>query len=146
MTRSVTRPLAALAAAALVLLSGQPAHAGAKARKPNIVILLADDLGYADVGFQGCKDIPTPHIDSLARNGVRCTSGYVSGPYCSPTRAGLLTGRYQNRFGHEFNPGGGKQGMPVGETTLAQRLRALGYVTGWVGKWHLGSLPNMVPS
>src|SRR4051812_24497752 len=132
MTRPVTRVLVALAAAALVLLSGRPAHAGAKPRKPNIVILLADDLGYADVGFQGCKDIPTPNIDSLAKNGVRFTSGYVSGPYCSPTRAGLLTGRYQNRFGHEFNPGG-QQGLPVTETTLANRLRALGYVTGWVG-------------
>ena len=73
--------------------------------KPNIVIILADDLGYADLGFQGCHDIPTPHIDSLAQDGVRCANGYVSGPYCSPTRAGLLTGRYQQRFGHEFNPG-----------------------------------------
>ena len=76
------------------------------AKRPNIVILLADDLGYADVGFQGCKDIPTPNIDTLAKNGVRCTNGYVSGPYCSPTRAGLMTGRYQTRFGHEFNPAG----------------------------------------
>src|SRR5262245_13248530 len=74
-------------------------------RRPNIVILLADDLGYADVGFQGCRDVPTPNVDSLARQGVRCSNGYVSGPYCSPTRAGLLTGRYQQRFGHEFNPG-----------------------------------------
>src|ERR1022692_4857541 len=64
-------------------------------KRPNIVIILADDLGYADAGFQGCKDIPTPHIDSIAKNGVRFTSGYVSGPYCSPTRAGLMTGRYQ---------------------------------------------------
>ena len=84
-----------------------PPAIAAEASKPNIVIILADDLGYADVGFQGCRDIPTPHIDSLARNGVRCTNGYVSGPYCSPTRAGLMTGRYQQRFGHEFNPGGG---------------------------------------
>ena len=87
---------------------GLPAGARAGgAKRPNIVILLADDLGYADVGFQGCKDIPTPNIDSLAASGVRCTNGYVSGPYCSPTRAGLLTGRYQQRFGHEFNPGSG---------------------------------------
>ncbi len=72
-------------------------------RQPNIVILLADDLGYADVGFHGCQDIPTPNIDALAKSGVRCTNGYVSGPICSPTRAGLLTGRYQQRYGHEFN-------------------------------------------
>src|SRR6516225_11206181 len=84
------------------------------ARRPNIVILLADDLGYADLGFQGCKDIPTPNLDALAKSGVRCTNGYVSGPYCSPTRAGLLTGRYQQRFGHEFNPGPAnpKAGLP----------------------------------
>src|SRR5262249_15293659 len=85
---------------ALVLLA-----APALAAKPNIVILLADDLGYADLGFQGCKDVPTPHLDALAKSGVRCSSGYVSGPSCSPTRAGLLTGRYQTRYGHEFNPG-----------------------------------------
>ena len=78
---------------------------GAEARRPNIVLIVADDLGYADLGFQGGKDIPTPHLDALAAGGVRCTNGYVSGPYCSPTRAGLLTGRYQQRFGHEFNPG-----------------------------------------
>src|SRR5262245_36679658 len=77
----------------------------AAARKPNVLVIVGDDMGYADIGVHGCKDIPTPHIDSLAKNGVRCTSGYVSGPYCSPTRAGLLTGRYQTRFGHEFNPG-----------------------------------------
>src|SRR3954468_16149323 len=74
-------------------------------RTPNIVILLADDMGYADVGFQGCRDIPTPNIDSIAQHGVRCSNFYVSCPYCSPTRAGLLTGRYQTRFGHEFNGG-----------------------------------------
>ena len=99
-------------------------------RKPNILVIVADDLGYADVGVHGCKDIPTPHIDSLAKNGVRCTSGYVSGPYCSPTRAGLLTGRYQQRFGHEFNPGPAAEhadvGLPLTETTLADRLKAAG--------------------
>jgi arylsulfatase A-like enzyme len=74
--------------------------------KPNIIIFLADDLGYGELGMQGNKEIPTPHIDSIAKAGVRFTSGYVSGPYCSPTRAGLMTGRYQTRFGHEFNEGG----------------------------------------
>src|SRR5262245_2502087 len=73
------------------------------AQKPNFIVILADDLGYADLGCEGCKDIPTPNIDSLARNGVRFTNGYVSSPVCSPSRAGLMTGRYQERFGYEFN-------------------------------------------
>jgi arylsulfatase A-like enzyme len=106
-------------------------------------------MGFSDVGFQGSKDIPTPHLDALARGGVRCSNGYVSGPYCSPTRAGLLTGRYQQRFGHEFNPGGeagnGDLGLPITETTLVERLRASGYRTGLVGKWHLGSSPQFHP-
>src|SRR5262249_46657558 len=119
------------------------------ARKPNILLIVADDLGYADVGFHGCADIPTPNLDALARGGVRFTNGYVSGPYCSPTRAGLLTGRYQQRFGHEFNgggPAGGKGfGLPLTEKTLADRLRALGYATCCVGKWHLGGPPEFLP-
>jgi arylsulfatase A-like enzyme len=111
----------------------------ATARKPNILLIVGDDMGYADVGFHGCKDIPTPNLDALAGAGVRFTNGYVSGPYCSPTRAGLLTGRYQVRFGHEFNGGGPGGGLPVSETTLANRLKGAGYATALVGKWHLGA-------
>jgi arylsulfatase A-like enzyme len=94
--------------------------------------------------------VPTPNIDSLAKNGVRFTSGYVSGPYCSPTRAGLLTGRYQQRFGHEFNPGPARNadadsGLPLTETTMADRLKANGYATAIVGKWHLGNEAKLQP-
>src|ERR1700723_2760137 len=106
----------AFAFAALLLSPGIRADAReTAARKPNIIIILGDDQGYADTGFQGCRDIPTPNIDSLAKNGVRCTNGYVSCPYCSPSRAGIMTGRYQNRFGHEFNEGIGKLtfGLPT---------------------------------
>lgn len=117
------------------------------AAKPNVVVILADDLGYADLGFQGGKDIPTPHLNALAASGVRCTNAYVSGPYCSPTRAGFLTGRYQTRFGHEFNPGEGSDtiGLPLTETTIANRLKEAGYATGLVGKWHLGSAAKFQP-
>ncbi len=111
----------------------------ALSQRPNIIIIVGDDMGYADVGFHGCKDIPTPRLDGLAKSGVRFTNGYVTGPYCSPTRAGLMTGRYQQRFGHEFNPGGGLDvGLPLTETTIANRLKDAGYATALVGKWHLG--------
>src|SRR5438876_7740248 len=117
--------------------------------KPNVIVFLSDDVGYGEYGFQGNKEIPTPNIDSIARNGVRFTSGYVSGPYCSPTRAGLLTGRYQTRFGHEFNEGGPTGmnkgfGLPVEQRTMADRMRELGYATACVGKWHLGGGPQFV--
>jgi len=87
-------------------LSPLPTADGNEIRQPNIVLLLADDLGYGELGCQGNPQIPTPHIDSLAQDGVRFTAGYVTAPYCSASRAGLLTGRYQTRFGYEFNPVG----------------------------------------
>ena len=110
---------------------------------PNIVVIVADDQGYHELGCYGNTDVPTPHIDSLAANGIRFTAGYVSAPVCSPTRAGLLTGRYQQRFGHEFNVGKVIPpteffGLPIDQVTLADRLRAAGYATGIFGKWHLG--------
>jgi len=125
------------------------AHVAA-ASKPNVVVILADDLGYADLGIHGSREVATPHLDALARDGVRCTSGYVSGPYCSPSRAGLLTGRYQQRFGHEFNPellarGGKGQGLTPSEVTVADRLKAAGYATGLLGKWHQGEEDKFHP-
>jgi arylsulfatase A-like enzyme len=125
--------------------------AHAEVRKPNVIVIVADDLGYADLGCQGSKDAVTPHIDSIAKNGVRFTSGYVSCPVCSPSRAGLMTGRYQQRFGHEFNPGPPHVaafkpfGLSHSETTLPQRMKQAGYVTGMVGKWHLGYSNEFLP-
>jgi arylsulfatase A-like enzyme len=114
----------------------------AQNRKPNVIVILADDLGNHDVGVQGGSDIPTPNIDSIAKSGVRCTQAYVSCPYCSPTRAGLNTGRYQTRYGHEFNEPAQAQrdsfGLPLSEKTIANRFKGLGYATGAIGKWHLG--------
>ena len=137
------RPLQAALAAALALVFAPDPSPAAESRKPNVIVIIGDDMGYADIGVHGCKDIPTPNIDSLAKNGVRCSNGYVSHPYCTPTRAGLMTGRYQQRFGHEFNPGPPTDrtpgvGLPLTERTMADRLKAAGYKTGIVGKWHLG--------
>ena len=110
-----------------------------------MLVILSDDVGWGEYGFQGGKDIPTPNIDSIARNGVRFPQGYVSGPYCSPTRAGLMTGRYQTRFGHEFNSVPVTLGLPLTETTFADRFHALGYATCAIGKWHLGMKPEYRP-
>lgn len=131
-------------------VSGVRAIAQQPLRRPNVILVVADDLGYAGIGVQGCTDIPTPNIDSIAQAGVRFTNGYVSCPVCSPTRAGLMTGRYQQRFGHEFNPGpvdvaGPQVGLPLSERTMADWLKALGYATGLVGKWHLGWEPDFHP-
>ncbi len=128
-----------------------PRPSAAAAEKPNILVILADDLGYGELGAQGfTQQIPIPNVDSIAAAGVRFTSGYVSGPYCSPTRAGFMTGRYQTRFGHEFNPGPAQAapktfGLPLDETTIADRLKAAGYTTGWFGKSHLGYEPPFHP-
>jgi hypothetical protein len=105
--KSLLLTLAALLLAPVVTLyAADPAMPA----KPKILVIVADDLGYGDIGVHGGRDVPTPHIDALAASGTRCTNGYVSAPYCSPSRAGFLTGRYQTRFGHEFNPHVGEQG------------------------------------
>jgi arylsulfatase B len=111
--------------------------------RPNIVIFIADDLGYGELGCQGNPQIPTPFIDAISENGVRFTSGYVTAPNCSPSRAGMLTGRIPTRFGYEFNPIGAVNeqpgaGLPTDQVTLAHALHNAGYSTGLIGKWHLG--------
>src|SRR5688572_9398708 len=125
------------------LLLALPAAAD---EKPNILILFCDDTGWGETGFQGNKQIPTPNIDSIAKNGVRFTQGYVAATYCSPSRAALMTGRYPTRFGHEFNSISRESGLSLDETTLAERLKKLGYATCAVGKWHLGQKPEYRPT
>src|SRR5262245_6694916 len=122
-----------------VIVDHIPAVAAETAKSPNVLVILVDDFGFGDLGVHGCKDIPTPHIDALAKSGIRCTQGYISAPQCSPTRAGLMTGRYQQRFGHDYNSAIPNSNLALTETTLADRLKKAGYATGLVGKWHLGS-------
>ena len=111
--------------------------------KPNLIVIMADDLGYADVGFNGCKDIPTPNIDNIANEGIRFDEGYVTFPVCGPSRAGFLTGRYQDRFGFTTNPSIDPNnpiaGLPIEEETMAQVLKKANYNNAIIGKWHMGT-------
>ncbi|MBS2211310.1 sulfatase-like hydrolase/transferase [Carboxylicivirga mesophila] len=111
--------------------------------KPNVIVIMADDLGYADVGFNGSTEIPTPNIDRIADNGIKFTSAYTTYSVCGPSRAGFITGRYQQRFGFERNPlyrvDDPYMGLPLDEMTIAESVSQVGYKTGIIGKWHLGA-------
>lgn len=120
------------------------------AAPPNIVFIVADDLGYGSLGCYGETEIPTPHIDGLAAEGARYTDAYVTAPVCGPSRAGFLSGRYQQRFGFEHNIPGGRGvdpvGFPLNQTNLGEALDSAGYRTGLIGKWHQGSGESHVPN
>lgn len=123
---------------------------GMAASQTNIVVIIADDLGYGETGMMGNNEIPTPQIDALAASGVRCMAGYVTASYCSASRAGLFSGRYQSRFGYEMNPTGKRNllpqaGLPEDVTTFVSRLSDAGYATGLMGKWHLGTVEGKRP-
>ena len=145
-------PAFSLPILAVLLASISGVEASQTTAKPNIILILADDLGYGELGCYGGKDAPTPNLDAMAKAGARFTSGYVTCPVCSPTRAALLTGKYQHRFGHENNIAQSWElehpelmGLPVEEKTIADRLRATGYRTSCIGKWHLGAHENFHP-
>lgn len=137
---------------ALICVLGMSTHSPIK--KPNVIIILSDDAGYADFGFTGLEHFDTPNIDRLAAEGVVCTSGYVTASVCCPSRAGLLTGRYQQRFGHEFNNfavicdgySPEDMGLDVSEKTIGDLMQAQGYKTMALGKWHMGDLPRYHPN
>lgn len=116
---------------------------------PNLIVIMTDDQGYSDVGFNGCMDIPTPNIDAIAENGVKFTRGYVSYPVCGPSRAGFLTGRYQGRFGFtdnpSINPNDSTAGLPTDEKTIAEVLKKADYNNAIIGKWHMGTHPRFHP-
>ena len=123
----------------------------AEDRPPNIVLLFSDDLGYGDLSLHGSEEIPTPNIDALGKHGVRFSNAYVTAGTCSPSRAGLISGRYQQRFGFEFNTAGGAvthrlhRGLDPSIVTMADVLKQAGYATGVFGKWHLGTRPQFHP-
>ena len=144
--RSILVAILALGCAAAPLVHAQPGSA----TRPNVVLIITDDLGWADLGSYGATDVRTPNIDGLAAAGIRLTDFYANGVTCTPTRAGLITGRYQQRFGVEAplsNPSrGADQGLPATGYSLPQLLKNNGYATALVGKWHLGYKPELGPN
>ena len=135
----------------LIVAVSLPGEAGAQAgnaQRPNVVLIITDDVGYGDLGSYGAPDVKTPHIDGLATDGVRLTDFYANGATCTPTRTGLISGRYQQRFGLEAPLGGSvdlERGLSPTGRSLPQLLKNNGYATALVGKWHLGWKPEMSP-
>ena len=131
------------------LLLGMISCSTNEEKPPNVIVIISDDQGYADVGFHGSEEIFTPNIDRIANNGVIFSEGYVSYAVCSPSRAGLITGKYQNRFGYTRNillaPKDSLMGLPISEQTLPDVLRKANYKTKAIGKWHLGAHESLVP-
>ena len=126
----------------LLSCENQPQKVSNK-KLPNLIVIMTDDLGYSDVGFNGSEEIPTPNIDRIAQKGVKFTNGYTPYPVCSPSRAGFITGRYQQRFGYERNaqyrPNDPNMGLPQKEKTIPEVIGQVGYTSGIIGKWHLGA-------
>jgi arylsulfatase A-like enzyme len=143
--------LLALLTIPLFVAAGPAATPPARsASRPNVVLILMDDMGYGDIGSYGVKDARTPNVDRLAREGVRLTDAYANGPTCSPTRAGLISGRYQQRYGIEWPlgaaPDDSARGLPVNGMSFPALLKANGYTTGLIGKWHLGFKAEFGPN
>lgn len=136
----------------LLILSCTPQQKTNKEERSNILFILCDDLGYSDVGFNGGKDVKTPSLDTLAANGTMLTAAYVAHPFCGPSRAALMTGRYPHLIGAQFNlPRTGERGhktkgVPIEEPFLSSILQKAGYYTGAVGKWHLGHATKFHPN
>lgn len=136
----MTAARALLALLCFAFCVGPALGATAQPERPNIIIILTDDLGYADLGVQGhARDVRTPHLDRFAAEGVRFTAGYITAPQCSPSRVGLITGRYQQRLGIDTIP---DLPMPLSTVTIPERLRVAGYTSGQIGKWHLEPTPS----
>jgi len=143
----MNKTIAILSITALFALLSAPlvlAEETADATPPNVVLIFVDDLGYGDISLQGCTNYQTPHIDSIAKEGIRFSSGYVSGPACGPSRAALMTGRYKGRFGYDDNRCI-REGVPAQEIFMPEMLREAGYITGHIGKWHLGKREGQLP-
>jgi arylsulfatase A-like enzyme len=142
----VALSVAAVGVSARLWVIPAQARTAAAASKPNIIVILADDLGYGDSSAYGSTIIRTPNIDALAASGVRFTNGYVTHPVCAPSRAGLLTGRYQERFGYDFNGSDKGGGVSLNEIMLPKAMKEAGYATGMVGKWHQGPKGPFYPT